>query len=175
MEFNSRVMEFSMLKNQSDVILNFVRWLSGKYIELERKTLPYPCKLAGFTYKKNVCYAQVQFSGQSHFVEIAPEIIIEKNLFEYFSPNDKKLIFYRVYAHKNLTLSDQYRCPNTDEEMVVLTDKITNGKLTLPVSRLSIDQNLLNQMEPVDSNRICFLSGIEFIKQFFINKPTKEQ
>jgi hypothetical protein len=83
-----------MKKSQNNAIITFVKWLTEKYIELEKRTLPYPCKLIGIKYNQNQKLIQIQFSGQSHAIEVNIDIIIEKNLFEYFSPQDKKTPFF---------------------------------------------------------------------------------
>ncbi|TAK76901.1 MAG: hypothetical protein EPO11_03450 [Gammaproteobacteria bacterium] len=153
-----------MLKNRI-AIFGLVKWLAEKYIELEKQTLPHPCKLNDILYRDNKPFAQVQFSGQSHEVEIELTLIIEKNLFEYFSSEDKKTLFSSIYQKENLQLADYYHCHETEKEIIVLAHKETGHRMTLPLEIAAINNNLIEQISSNDANRIGFLSGIAYAKK----------
>ncbi|HLB42983.1 MAG TPA: hypothetical protein VJN02_09100 [Gammaproteobacteria bacterium] len=156
-----------MLKYQRTSILNFIRWLTESYIKLEKKTLPNPCKLIGTTNKNDKLFVQIQLAGQSHLIEVEPEKIINQNLFEYFSSRDKKELFLMVYNKERLKLSDQFYNPETNEEMIVLTNLLTGNKMTISASDISIRSDLINQINSKDTNKIGFISGMEYIKKCF--------
>ena len=149
-----------MEKNQNSIIA-FVIWLTEKYIELEKRTLPYPCKLTGTLFTPTEKLVQIQFSGQSHEIKINIESIIEKNLFEYFSPQDKKLLFAIAHNKERLILSDRFSCPDSNTELVTLTDIATGNKKTMTAYLACIDNNIICQMNAKDAKNLGFLAGIE--------------
>lgn len=153
-----------MTMNQKTSIFSFVKWLSTKYIELEKKTIPNPFKLSGVIEKNNRKYIKVEFSGQAHAIEIEPEVVVEKNIFEYFSAEDKKRIFSLVYNKENFKLSDKYTCDKTNRNMVILTEISTGHKMTLPAENICLDDNLLKQINSKDANIIGYISGTENIQ-----------
>jgi len=97
---NKFYMELKMYRNQKIGVFCFFKWLSEQYIQLERKTLPYSLKLGyfpdsrNFVLKNGKIFMKVEFSGQKDAIEIELSEIIEQNLFEYFSPADKKKDFF---------------------------------------------------------------------------------
>lgn len=157
-----------MIKNQRISIFRFFKWVSEKYAQLERETLPNICKIIGITNNKNSQLVKIQFSGQSLVLEINPIKLIELNLFEYFSTQDKKLLFSLVYK-KNLQISDSYYCKTTEKEMIILTDTISRNRLTLPVDAVSSNKILIDQLNPRDAQKIGFISGMNYIKNLFKN------
>ena len=120
--------------------------------------------------KYNKQVVQVQLPGQAHVIEISPEKIIEENLFEYFSTQDKKTMFSIVFNKNKLKVSDTYYCRDAGKEMLVLTDAINGDKMTIPASLLSLDFHLLEQVSPKEANKIGFLSGVEYAKNLFAIK-----
>lgn len=159
------------MKNQRNTIIAFAKWLGKKYIELEKEVLPNTCKIAKIINHGVDQYVLVQFSGQSHTIEIDPKKIIELNLFEYFSSEDKKLLFSMVYNHYQLKLSDQYYCKNTNREMISLTDMLTKNKLTIPAETVSVNSEIIDKINSHDAIRIGFLAGMDYLKS--LHKKTK--
>jgi hypothetical protein len=156
-----------MEKSQGTTIFSFIKWLAERYIQLERRTLPNPCKLVNVISKNNNHLVQIQLSGQSHVIEIDPKKIIEQNLFEYFSSQDKKKLFSIVYLKNQLILSDKYLCQDSNKEMVVLTDIITGNKITISAEMASLNGALISQINSKDANKIGFIAGMEFTKKYF--------
>lgn len=163
-----------MLKIQKISIFTAFKWLSEKYIELEKKTIPYSCKLGAAINKNNKQFIEIIFSGQSHAIIINAEKVIEQNLFEYFSPEDKKRIFSMVYKKEKLKLSDQYLCHETGKELIVLTDLLTNNRMTISVELSSVSMDLIDKLNSRDANKIGFLSGLEYIKKSLSHLPIEQ-
>lgn len=153
-----------MLKKQTASIFSFVKWLTSKYVELERDTLPYPCKLLGIITKDGTQVASIQFSGQSHTIEVPVSTIVDKNFFEFFSPHHKKQLFENVYSKIKLKLTDQFFCCTTNKQMITLTDIASDNKMTIPIEVASTNSNIVNQLNSTDANRIGFAAGIEYLK-----------
>ena len=156
-----------MSKVKKIPFISFFNWVTEKYIELEKKSLPYPCKLIETIFKNNIPFVVVQISGQSHVIEIDPEKLIEYNLFEYFSTTDKKQIFYLANQKKYLRLSDTYSCNHTNQTIAVFTDTRTEKKISASIETLSMDNSIINQINSKDAYKIGFLSGIEHAKRLF--------
>ncbi len=159
-----------MPENQKISIFGAIKWLTNRYVQLEKRTLPYHCKIIVFVNRSGKKLAQVQFAGHSHILEMDPQKLIDENLFEYFSPPDKKLIFLAVYNKERLKLTDRYYCQEKKQEMVVLTDVTTGNKMTLSVETVASSINLIEQISPKDANKIGFMSGVSFIKNIFGRK-----
>jgi len=158
-----------MSKSHRMPLFGFVKWLSNSYIELEKKTLPNACRLIGIITRNNTQLVQVQFSGQSHKIEIDPKKIIELNLFEYFSSVDKKKLFSLVYKQEQLILTDRYYCHESNNEMLVLTDISTGNKMTISAEMASANEPLIKKINSSDANKIGFLAGMNYIKKYFKN------
>lgn len=154
-----------MINNQRISIFNVIKWLTERYVELEKETLPNACKLIGIVEKNNKRLVKVQLAGLLNEIEINPEKIIENNLFEYFSTADKKKLFSIVH-NNSLKISDQYFCYCSKKEMIVLTDKLSGNKKTLSVEMLSTNDDLISQLTSNDANRIGFLSGLEYSRKY---------
>lgn len=155
-----------MLKNQRISIFNLVKWLTDRYIELEKKTLPNACKLLDLVERDNKQLAKIQLAGSLNEIEIDPEKIIEHNLFEYFSSADKKRLFSAVYKNEKLKVADHYFCQHAEKEMIVLTDTLSGNKKTLPAEMISINNDLINKINSKDANKIGFLSGLEYSRRY---------
>lgn len=150
--------------------INFFKWITEHYIQLERKTLPYLCKFSGFTEKDGKVFAKVEFSGQFAAQEVELEKIIEQNLFEYFSPIDKKRLFQAFHNKDRYKLTDRYLCHDKKIEMVVLTDVITNHQITFPAHMIVSDNELIERISRQDVKRISFISAMDFFKNLFKEK-----
>lgn len=159
-----------MPENHKLSIFTAIKWLTERYIQLEKRTLPYHCKVIGFIDRSGKKLAQVQFAGHSHIIDVDPQKLIDENLFEYFSPSDKKFIFSAVYNKERLKLTDRYYCQEKKVEMVVLTDVTTGNKMTLSAETVSSSMDLIEQINPKDANKIGFMSGVSFIKSIFNRK-----
>jgi len=133
---------------------------------LEKKALPYPCKLIKIIEKQSELLAQIQFSGQSHVLEVDPKKIIDENLFQYFSPLDIKQLFEITYHKSQLVLSDTFFCQETNSEMLTFTNVITKNKITVTAENASLDKNLIKNISSLDAHKIGCIWGMEFIKKY---------
>ena len=162
-----------MPRNQKGTIFNFFKWIAEHYIQLERKTLPYPFKLGlfennkHFSIKNGKFLAKIEFSGQANTVEFELAQIIEQNLVEYFSPVDKKKLFSLYYNQEKLTLTDSYYCPENQSEMVILTDLFSQNKITMPVHLASENDQLIEQLSRKDVKNVAFLAATDYFKNIF--------
>lgn len=155
------------MASNTKFLFNWINWLTNKYVELERKTLPFPCKLQNIIKKEKKKFAQIQIAGQVHFLEVEVTSLIQKNLFEFFSPQDKKILFESVYHKENFYLSDYFYSSELEKEMVVLTEKLSGRKLTITVECASINNELIEQISSSDANKIGYLAGLETAKKNF--------
>lgn len=146
-----------MGKNEKISFANFIIWISNAYKSLERRAIPYPCKLTGIKLKAGITYLEIQYSGLTDNIELDINKVVEQNIFEYFSPADKKKIFYYLYNYNFLSMTDSFKCPETGKDLVVLTECITKNKMTLEASCISKDRSLLDK---IDSNSACRIGGI---------------
>lgn len=145
----------------------FLKWLTARYLELEKKTIPHACKLIDIVNKNSKKLAKVQLAGSLNQIEIEIEKVIEHNLFEYFSSRDKKTLFSVAYNKEQLKLSDHFFCPETKKEMIVLSEIETGNRLTISAENLSTNDNLICQISSKDAKKVGFLSGIEYMKRCF--------
>lgn len=168
-----------MSKNRNINIFYLLKWLSEQYIQLERKILPYPFKLGCisddnyFSIKNGITHANVELSGQKDTFEIELSKIIEQNLFEYFSPKDKKQIFYAYYNKERFKLTDYYFCRENRTEMAILTDIATGNKKEVPAELVIDSDEFLEQLSRKDIKKLSFLSAMGHVKKIF--KSTKNE
>lgn len=150
--------------SQKNTLANFFSWLSHTYITLERKAIPYPCKLIDMRYFMNDIYLEIQYSGLTDKIELNITKVIEQNIFEYFSPSDKKKIFQLAYNKTKLTLTDKYTCPTSGKDMFVLTDLIKQNKMTVDAEQVIKNENILNKLDPKSAYRIGSISANSIYK-----------
>ena len=162
-----------MQKPQKVNLFQIFKWLSERYIQLEKQTLAYPCRLSYFDNnklfisKKGKVFVKIEFSGQKEIVDAELSQIIEQNLFEYFSPTDKKKIFSSYYNTEQFKLTDSYYCQEKKTEMAVLTEILTGHIITQPAYLISENEILLNQLSSKDIKKLSFLSASEHFKMLF--------
>lgn len=157
-----------MARRSTITIFALIKWFKNYYVSLEKDVLPFPCKLVGFTQKNGETFVKIEFSGQINTIEIEIKKIIKENLFEHFSPQDKKLMFQAFYKNEEqFQLTDHYYCRETKAEMVILTETLTGNKLTLPASAISDSNKFDEQVTKKDLKRISYISGVEYIKKIF--------
>lgn len=172
-------MEIGMSNSQKVTVFNFIKWLTTHYIQLEKKTIPYPFRLGCFpntnnyfSIKNEKLLTRVEFSGQKDIFEVEIVAIINQNLFEYFSPEDKKKIFSIYYNKERFKLTGNYYCQEKRMEMVVLKDISTGNIKYIPSHLVSENDAIINQLSPKDIRRISFLSAMDHFKSIF--RATKE-
>lgn len=153
-----------MSKDQRMPIFFFVKWLAERYMELEKKTLPYAFKLTGVNESNNKRLIKVQFAGTLHEQEIELEKLIDSNLFEYFHPQEKKILFSIFYDKERLNIVDQYFCATSNKEIFVLRNKITGNRTTISAEELSISKNLIAQLNPKEAKKIGYSAGTQYSK-----------
>ncbi len=175
-EYQSQIMPIKLhglmkMTNEPYSFLKIFRWFIEKYLQLEKSVLPFPCKLVNIsgTYPKKL--AQVQFTGHTHVIEIEVKQIINENLFEYFSAEDKKKLFAAVYERDRLKLAERHFCNYEKKEMAVLADIETGEKIEIPIDTLSANPELIELMHPVEANRIGFIAGLQKFASAFSKKP----
>lgn len=134
---------------------NLLAWLGQYYLSLEKQALGYPCRINKMLPNNSV---RVQFSGQIDTIDVEIQKIIDTNLFEYFSPSDKKLIFFKNFNKQQFKVVGHY----SDEKntaMVLIEDLWTSEKIAIPASSLTSNNIAINKLSPGDANIIGFIAG----------------
>lgn len=158
-----------MLGTQLASFFTLFKWMAEQYLQLERKVLPYSCKVTAFIERNNQKLVQIQFSGHNHTLEIDIQKLINENLFEYFSPTDKKSIFSAFYQKTLLKMTETYRCPKSESEMIVFTNINTGNKLTCSASDFRPGNELFNQIDQKDAFKIGYISGIDHVRTNYMH------
>ena len=154
-------------------LLYFFKWMSEQYIRLEKESLTYPFKLSFskksrfYFLKKESIFLRVELSGRKDILDIELAQIIQQNLFEFFSPEDKKNIFSVYHNKERLKLTESYYCTENQTEMVVITEILTGKNITKPVYLVSENYELINQLSCHDIKKLSFLSASDHFKKLF--------
>ena len=162
-----------MSKNHHINVFDFLKWIAGYYLQLEKKTIPYPCKLGRFENNSFLCIKQnklivrVEFSGQINILDLQLNELMEAELFEYFSPQDKKKLFKEYLNQERYRLSNTYFCKDKQTDLIVLEDRYTGSKKTWEASEIQKDAGMLNNLSKKDISKITFLAASSYFKKIF--------